>query len=650
MSGLYVFAPSSPTAREESVRASDAMHARALRLAGDRLDHLADGFGAGFVVHHGRMRGWGAAASPKGRLLIAGAYYFREEDEELGAPAEALDRLLTAALDEGASLRGSYAFACFDDRANRLVIETDLLGTYPLYVLEAAEGLYVASELKALRPFVGGTLDEEAVAEYLRFGFLASRRTFLRGIWRLPMSHRLVYEAGRLRVQPLRRPSFTRNRPADESVLERLHHLFQRSIRRVARENGELAVSLSGGMDSRLLCLGAHHAGVALQAVSMGQPGSRDCSVAQDLAEGLGIPCQVHEHDGSRCADWFERAAWVTEGRCPPGHMHYLDGMFQGAYAPLPMLHGLLGGAVLAGSYDPANGVLPETARRQALGRDVYWPEGTIEKCCGRELVEAVAGVEARVLGELRSWVDTGDPYSDLVWLRFAARGSGFIMQALGSQVLPWTDLVTPFLDPEYFALAASIDRDSILNHRAQIRWGMTFYPECARWPRVHDGVLVRVAENAAGECAAGYRRLSRRRWWRYVVTRLSGGWINLPHRESFPYYDQWYRRWGNLRALTRRHLLGVPAPDEGLWKADGLGDMLRALGRGKNVWQAVGGMLMVRVLAGQLGNGTGVPEGALQARAGAPSLSPGGAEGLVRAGESRLVRKSQGLLKGLPR
>ena len=607
MSGLYLYSPARSIDLAASQAALATMLEWAVRLPSDQIVSTAHEDGAGAVIHHGLLPGWGKAVCDSQRyvLIIGGQYWIEPHAARLARPAEALTRLMGRTWNEWPSLRGSYAFAFFDLQARRVIIENDLHGTVPLYYHQSPGALLVASELKSLRPFLAAEFDVDAVAELMLFGYVATQRTLVQGTLRLPPNHRLIYEQGSLSVQSLRRPVFTRQRLPDDELQEQLYDCFLRSIRRVAQETPELSVSLSGGLDSRLVCLAGRQAGASLAAVTMGQPGSQECRVACRFAQTVNVPIRNHEHDGRRFADWFERAVWVTEARCPPAHMHFLDGMFQGSYYPLPQLHGLLGDVVLGGDYDvPATsstGV--EQACRESLRPQVWWPDGSLERCCSRALRNALQNVLERVFADYARRLDFAAGYSEYLWFRYQFRGCAFIHTALASQVQPWTDLVAPYLDSDFFDLCSEIDHAAILDRQVQLRWALAHFSECRRLPRVKDGVLVPIEPGKPGAYTRGYARLGRRRRWRYLLTRLTRGRINLAERESYPHYDQWYRRWPSVRNFTRQTLLD--GPDFGLWNSSGLARLLDDQRIGRNVWPAVSSVLLATVFQRQfvLGN-----------------------------------------------
>jgi len=88
---------------------------------------------------------------------------------------------------------GMFAFALWDRRERRLWLCRDRLGKKPLYYCWAGKGsagrtLLFGSELKALRahPAFQAEIDRNAVALYMRLGYIPAPWTIYRGVYKLP--------------------------------------------------------------------------------------------------------------------------------------------------------------------------------------------------------------------------------------------------------------------------------------------------------------------------------------------------------------------------------------------------------------------------------------------------------------------------------
>ena len=169
----------------------------------------------------------------------------------------ALDRRGWGALD---AFEGMWAFAVYDESDGSLTLCRDRFGEKPLYLLRDPDGLYFASEVKAIRALRGRPLTPnlDQVRRYLVNGYKSlykGRETFHREISELPPGTLLqirpdaTEESRRywgFRFDP--DPGMTRAQ-AVEGVRDRLI----RSVRLRLRADVPLAFCLSGGVDSNAL-------------------------------------------------------------------------------------------------------------------------------------------------------------------------------------------------------------------------------------------------------------------------------------------------------------------------------------------------------------------------------------------------------------
>ncbi|MCC6469019.1 MAG: asparagine synthase (glutamine-hydrolyzing) [Alphaproteobacteria bacterium] len=90
-------------------------------------------------------------------------------------------------------LIGMFAIALWDRQARRLTLVRDRLGIKPVYYAESAERLVFGSELKefAVAPDWKPELDADAVAAYMRFGYVPQPHTIYRGVRKLAPGHML---------------------------------------------------------------------------------------------------------------------------------------------------------------------------------------------------------------------------------------------------------------------------------------------------------------------------------------------------------------------------------------------------------------------------------------------------------------------------
>ena len=106
-------------------------------------------------------------------------------------------------------LRGMFAFAFFDPKANTLLLARDRLGEKPLYYHLSADGFfYFASEIGAICAALGHAppLDTRAVADYFYYGYVPDPKSIYEGIHKLEAGHFLAIDLNAKPLNSVRAP------------------------------------------------------------------------------------------------------------------------------------------------------------------------------------------------------------------------------------------------------------------------------------------------------------------------------------------------------------------------------------------------------------------------------------------------------------
>ncbi|MCC6964667.1 MAG: asparagine synthase (glutamine-hydrolyzing) [Nitrospira sp.] len=164
-------------------------------------------------------------------------------------------------------LRGMFAFALWDESAQRLVLARDRLGKKPLFYRLTNESLTFASEIKALlverpRP----DIDPIALNHYLTFQYVPAPLTIFRGIQKLLPGQVMVYEGGKVSCRTYWSLQYDRKirLRSDDECREAFEELLDESVRLRLVSDVPLGAFLSGGLDSSSI--------VAIMSKHMKQP------------------------------------------------------------------------------------------------------------------------------------------------------------------------------------------------------------------------------------------------------------------------------------------------------------------------------------------------------------------------------------------
>ena len=159
-------------------------------------------------------------------------------------------------------LRGMWAFALWDSRAEQLFCARDRFGIKPFYYALPGGSFLFASEIKALRvhPGVGQRPDDRTLLTFLAWGVLDhSERTLVDGILQIPPAHYLVVKAagveGPVRYWDLaiREDRDGGGREEDRAAAREFLQVLRGAVRIHLRSDVPVGTCLSGGIDSSTL-------------------------------------------------------------------------------------------------------------------------------------------------------------------------------------------------------------------------------------------------------------------------------------------------------------------------------------------------------------------------------------------------------------
>src|SRR5262249_28910873 len=199
-------------------------------------------------------------------------------------------------------LRGMFAFALWDVKAQTLFLARDRLGIKPLYYApisgSTGSGLVFASELKALLrvPGIGREVDPEALRAYLQLGYVPEPLSILRDVQKLPAGHWLRRRSdGPIEVRPYWDPApffeHASPPPTEEDLVDELRRHLQEAIRLHLVSDVPVGAFLSGGIDSSaVVAMMAAELGGSVKTFSIGFPedGVSELPYARAVARHFG--------------------------------------------------------------------------------------------------------------------------------------------------------------------------------------------------------------------------------------------------------------------------------------------------------------------------------------------------------------------------
>lgn len=150
-------------------------------------------------------------------------------------------------------LRGMFAFALWDERAQQLFLGRDQLGIKPLHYYWDGKQFLFASEIKAILqdPSVARTLDARALDDYLTYLYIPAPKTIFANLRKLRAGHGLLVSGRGLEEFEYWDLDFTPHNGKNEADMAHdLNAALRESVSVQLMSEVPLGAFLSGGIDS----------------------------------------------------------------------------------------------------------------------------------------------------------------------------------------------------------------------------------------------------------------------------------------------------------------------------------------------------------------------------------------------------------------
>ena len=222
------------------------------------------------------------------------------------------------------SLNGRFHGLLIDTLKGSAKLFNDRFGMDRLYVHEGADAIYFSAEAKALLAVVAETRrpDMRSLGEFVTCGCVLENRSLFQGIHVLPNGSAWEFAAGKL----VAKGTYFEPREWEElgsldsdSYYERLRDVFARQLPRYFEGPGQVAISLTGGLDTRMIMAWAGLPEQTLPTYTFGGP-FRECHdvrIARKIAEVAHQQYQVipvGDEYLSKFGQYAERAVYLTDG------------------------------------------------------------------------------------------------------------------------------------------------------------------------------------------------------------------------------------------------------------------------------------------------------------------------------------------------
>jgi asparagine synthase (glutamine-hydrolysing) len=256
-----------------------------------------------------------------------------------------------------AGLNGRFHGVLVNRNRRTATLFNDRYGMHRLYYHESKDTFYFAAEAKAIlavRPDLR-RMDPRSAGEFVACGAVLENRTIFEGIELLPPASAWEFSGGRLE----RRAAYFHPREWEEqealdpeSYYKELRGVFARNLPRYFTGRLRVGMSLTGGLDTRMVMAWRRPEPGTLPCYTYGGMlrDCRDVTVAREVARACGQPHQViavRKEFLEQFPRYVERATYLSDGCVDVGRAPdlYLSERAR-EVAPVRMT-GLLGGEIL---------------------------------------------------------------------------------------------------------------------------------------------------------------------------------------------------------------------------------------------------------------------------------------------------------------
>lgn len=248
-------------------------------------------------------------------------------------------------------LNGSFSIVIHDADRGLTHLISDRLGTRHFYYANRDHLIAWGSEIKAFAaiPRLDLTLNKTALRSYLRIGHPDDNDTWFNEVTLLAPASILTIDSETFSTRT--HAYWSWNEIQETGHDPEICDLFQRAVSSQCSNAGEIAITLSGGLDSRaILAAVPRDLLPAVTCITYGVESSQDIAIAKQVTKNL--PCR---HEVITVAPSFDATTlldgvWWTDAHLPVNHC---TGMLaRDAFSRCDVhLCGFLGDAFLGGSY-----------------------------------------------------------------------------------------------------------------------------------------------------------------------------------------------------------------------------------------------------------------------------------------------------------
>ncbi len=371
-------------------------------------------------------------------------------------------------------------------------IESDPLGTKPVYRVVTDEGILIASSIAdicSIAPELSKRIDPKAIAQFLMMGFTSGSRTFHKDLHRSNTGERIEWsKAVGLSLSRPRRFNISTKIKSDihlNAALLKVETSLNDSLERhCSGARKPINVALSGGFDSRILAAVMKNQGYPIHTFTYGRWHHRELRTARRIAKSLNVEHTYLDYPLDNFYQQFHMFMSLIEGQSESKVTQVTNLLQIKANSGSALVHGFLSDSIAGNflvdrfSHDDLKD-LDEVAER--LASVLTPPRSQLE------LVQKILGFKFDLEGfkqEIRSeLLPCEKPYQSAILWEIEVRQRKLIcphLVMLGQKF----DIIVPFYDREMLQTWLSMPRATMDKRYLQRQHLAHRFPELAKIPR----------------------------------------------------------------------------------------------------------------------------------------------------------------------
>jgi len=417
--------------------------------------------------------------SPDFVVLTEGVILNRRELEQLYGKSNFAETVIAMYQQKGEDFfkefRGPFSGLLYDKVNDKWIIYTNHYGDKQIFYYVGDDVFLFGSEVTYLISYlknngISYNFNLEAAYMLLTYGYMLEDNTLIKEIRKLPAGHYIVIDKSGFRIKTYfeidNEPDYTLK---DDEIIEELDSLFRKAVRLEFDKDREYGyrhlASLSGGLDSRMTVWVAHEEGYDdILIYTFSQSDYLDEKIAKKIAADLGYEFLFKSLDNGVCLminDMVRRQVEINFGNCLySANAHGKSFADIVNFNTFGLVHTGQLADVIGGTYS--------------------------SKPYHEKNFEISAGAYSIFLKDKLKIIKLNREYKNEEEFKMLNRGfNGMLQGNLTFQ--EYTEVVSPFLDVDFFRFSMKIPVELRFGHKIYFKWILKKHPKAAnyKWEKI---------------------------------------------------------------------------------------------------------------------------------------------------------------------